>query len=180
MSWKHTILITVLVGASCQTVTSQNADMAKSAPPIIEYPHYKRPNLVVADLERALTIYRDILGFEAANITESSADSFSYPVFNFPREGKLRSTYLSEPGEARIFGVTEVQGADLGIIPNTPHRTAHVIGITDLAGIIEKVSALGLETTESKVASSAEFTFIEQAFVDYDGHLIVLYEVLPE
>ena len=30
--------------------------------PYIEYPHVKRPNLVVFDIERSLTIYRDILG----------------------------------------------------------------------------------------------------------------------
>ena len=55
-----------------------------------------------------------------------------------------------------------------------------VIGVTDLPGIFEKVAALGLTTTEPKVAGGADFTFVEQAFVDFDGHLIVLYEVMPD
>ena len=42
------------------------------------------------------------------------------------------------------------------------------------------VAALGLTITEPKVAGGADFTFVEQAFVDFDGHLIVLYEVLPD
>ena len=51
--------------------------------------------------------------------------------------------------------------------------------MTDLAGKFEQIEALGLTTTEPKIAGGVDFDFVEQAFVDYDGHLIVLYEVLP-
>jgi hypothetical protein len=43
-------------------------------------PHVKRPTLLVADLERSLTVYRDVLGFEAGAVVDASPDSFSYPV----------------------------------------------------------------------------------------------------
>jgi len=169
-------LITALILTAC----ASNVQNQASSPsiPNIEYPHYKRPNLVVADLDRSLLIYRDILGFEAASISDSSTDSFSYPVFNFPSEVRMRYTYLGEPGEARVFGITEVKNITLRPLPDTPHRAAHVIGVTDLAGKIEKIKALDLKVTDSKIAGGTEFRFIEQAFTDYDGHLIVLYEIL--
>lgn len=39
--------------------------------------HLKRVNLVVADLERALKVYRDILGFKVFEVSNSSPTSYS-------------------------------------------------------------------------------------------------------
>ncbi len=158
------------------------ADSKPAAASLVPYdlPHYKRVNLLVADLERSLKVYQDILGFSAGTISESSVNSFSYPVFNIPREARMRYTYLGEPGESRVFGLTEVTNIDLPRPQNSPHLTASVIGVTDLADKIVQIKALGLDVTDSKTSDGAEFRFLEQAFVDYDGHLIVLYEVLGE
>jgi len=54
-----------------------------------------------------------------------------------------------------------------------------VIGIDDLKGKFEKLEAMGLTVSETRIAGGTDFKFIEQAFVDPDGHLIVCYEVLP-
>ena len=180
--------LAALLLASCGQPANSGTDAAPSVPapataaPATDHvmPHIKRPNLVVADIERALTIYRDILGLTAGEVGESSAESFSYPVFNIPAEAKLRSVALSEPGEARVLALTEVTGIDLPSPPAAPHLSATVIGITDLAAKFEQIAALGLKVTGTKIDEGADFTFIEQAFVDYDGHLIVCYEVLPD
>jgi len=173
---RYLLIAAVLSFSACK---AEPAVSPASTAPVIEYPHFKRPNLVVSDLEKSLTIYRDILEFEVGDISESSSDSFSYPVFNIPADAKLRSVTLNEAAEARVIALTEVTGADMAALPNTPHRTAHVIGVTDLRSKIKKVQALGLDITESKIAGGVDFEFIEQAFVDFDGHLVVLYEVLP-
>ncbi len=52
--------------------------------------HLKRVNLVVADLDRSLTVYRDILGFKVFEVSESPKSSYSYPVFNFPKRARSR------------------------------------------------------------------------------------------
>ena len=142
------------------------------------YPHVKRPNLLVADLERSLEIYRDILGFDDAPIGTSATDSYSYPVFNIPREARMRYVYLGEPGEDRVLGLTEVSGVELPQPANRPYMSTVVIGVTGLDVIIERLDALGLDMTEPKVSGGTEFEFTEVAFVDPDGHLIVLYEVM--
>lgn len=169
---------TVLTG--CVSLKVERKAEAAASPASYELPHYKRVNLLVADLDRSLEIYRDILGFSSGNISESSVDSFSYPVFNIPEEARMRYTYLGEPGENRVFGLTEVRHVDLPKPAARPHVSASVIGVTDLEGKIARIKALGLETSPSKIAGGAEFRFIEQAFTDYDGHLIVLYEILED
>ena len=73
--------LTLGLGA-CTTVVETTTPAA--AAPVIEYPHVKRPNLVVSDIERALTIYRDILGLTASDIGTSSPDSYSYPRVQDP------------------------------------------------------------------------------------------------
>lgn len=138
---------------------------------------YKRVTLVVSDLERSLKIYRDILGFTVNSLQPSSEDSYSYPVFRIPKEAKITFATLDGPEQNRTIGLTEVKGCELpkneGI-----HLTASVIKVGNLAETIQKIQALALEVTAPETDSNDHFTFNEQAFVDFDGHLIVLYEIL--
>lgn len=167
--------ILLLGTGACVTVTK---GAETSAAPVIEYPHIKRPNLVVSDIERSLTIYRDILGLTASDVSTSSAESYSYPVFKIPEGAQIRGATLHEPGEQRVLALTELATLDLPRPSAAPHMSAVVIGVTDLASKFEQVEALGLTVTEPKIAGGVDFDFVEQAFVDFDGHLIVLYEVL--
>lgn len=157
-----------------------NAGEERAAPVPISYkmPHIKRPNLLVQDLDRSLVVYRDILGLGASSPSVSGPDSFSYPVFNIPKGTPMRSLTLHEDSEQRVMALTELKGFDLPRPVSTPYLSAVVIGVEDLKGKFEDLEALGLTVTESRIADGADFSFIEQAFVDPDGHLIVCYEVL--
>lgn len=147
------------------------------APLIQEGTHFKRTNLLVANLEKSLTIYRDILDFKIHKISPSSKESFSYPVFNIPKEANLKSCTLDSPDQIRTIALTEVTGIQLPSPPSQPHLSASVIRVRDLPMVMEKIKALGLSTTNSKIAQGSDGgMFVEQAFVDFDGHLIVLYE----
>jgi catechol 2,3-dioxygenase-like lactoylglutathione lyase family enzyme len=148
--------------------------------------HFKRVTLVVADLERSLQIYRDILGFQLdgvmdpKEIKESSGESYSYPVFRIDPAAKVRFATLSAGTEQiRTMALTEVTGVELPK-PGKPLMTATVIRVDDLDGTFERLEKLGLEIVPQTLAERpGEFRFKEQAFVDFDGHLIVLYELLP-
>lgn len=168
----------ILLSACATTVIDDATDGTTVKQTEFVYPHVKRPNLLVADLDRSLEIYRDILGFEASSIGTSGLDSYSYPVFNIPREGRMRYTYLGESMEDRVFGLTEVKNVDLPRPADRPYMSTVVIGVTGLDAIMERLDALGLEMTEPKTTGGTEFTFTEVAFVDPDGHMIVLYEVV--
>ncbi|MCS6928427.1 MAG: VOC family protein [Saprospiraceae bacterium] len=177
-SFAMVIALTLLLqGWACQTAQRPSSAPTSDASGLL----FKRVTLLVSNLERSLGIYRDILGFTLnAPVSESSPDSYSYPVFRIPKEGKIRFVSLDTKTQERTLALTEVTGIPLPK-PSQPLMSAAVIRVPDLANTIQKIKALGLETTEPKIARSADgkFAFIEQAFVDYDGHLIVLYQLLP-
>lgn len=173
-------LLTGFIGGALLTVQLMDKPAEPAAAPSLMMPHVKRPNRVVADIERSLTIYRDILGLTASEPQVSGEDSFSYPVFNIPKGTPMRSVTLHTPNEQRAFAFTELKGFDLPRPVSAPFMATAVIGITDLEDKFAKIEALGLSVTETRIAGGVDFKFIEQAFVDFDGHLIVCYEILPE
>jgi len=167
---------TVLVLCCLLVFTGQAAGQAtgQSATGAVQI---KRPNLVVVDLDRSLRIYRDILGFKVFAVSESGPDSYSYPVFHFPANAKLRMATLNTNTGVRILALTEMTGAPLPP-KSVPHRVALVIEVMDIDQIIQRVREEGLPVVPPKSSKTPEgTTFIEQAFEDHDGHLIVLYEL---
>ena len=168
-----------LVSLSACTTLAQTEDRAAAAPNW-DMPHIKRPNLVVADIDRSLVIYRDVLGLGASDVRDGSKGSYSYPVFKVPGSADFRFVSLHEPSEQRVLNLTEVTGMDLPRPDNAPHMSAVVIGIDDLVGKFAKLEAMGLEIVEPRVSEGADFKFIEQAFVDPDGHLIVCYQIVDK
>ena len=137
----------------------------------------KRPCLTVADLPRALSIYQDILGFRLDYESEASPTSYLYPVFQLPPEAKLKFAALSTEYEPRALTLTEVKGIPLPP-PTIPQRAAIVLRVPEVATVIQKLSQLGLETIAPNTFDAPpNLKLTEQAFWDYDRHLIVLYEV---
>ena len=180
---RHLVAIAALlagfIGGALLTVQLMDKPAEPAAAPSLMMPHVKRPNRVVADIERSLTVYRDILGLTASEPQVSGEDSFSYPVFNIPKGTPLRFLTLHTPNEERAFALTEIKGLDLPRPASAPFMATAVIGIADLVDKFEQIEALGLTVTSSKIADGPGFKYIEQAFIDFDGHLIVCYEVLP-
>lgn len=138
---------------------------------------YKRNTLVVADYKKSLKIYRDILGFSVNYINISAVDSYSYPVFNIPPEAVATFVALDSPTQERTFALTEIKGITLPKHTG-PRLSVTVIKVDDLKNTITKLQALGLETLEIRKDTTDGKSYYEQAFVDFDGHLILLYELI--
>ena len=139
--------------------------------------HLKRPCLLVADLDRSLTLYRDCLGFHLDYVGVADPDSYLYPVFQLPKEAQLRFAALSTDQEPRALALTEVKSFPLPK-PVIPHRGATVIRVPALASVLPQLTTLGLSPIQaSSFSTPPNLTFTEQAVCDFDGHLIVLYEV---
>lgn len=140
---------------------------------------FKRSTLLVSNLEQSLKVYRDILGFSVFKIEASSSDSYSYPVFKIPKEATIKFATLNSPTQVRTMALTEVTGVELPK-PQPPLMSAAVINVDDLDKVMAQIKALGLEMTDPKIDEGNDFTFKEQAFVDFDGHLIVLYQIVKD
>ncbi|MEQ8510801.1 MAG: VOC family protein [Rhodospirillaceae bacterium] len=139
-------------------------------------PTFKRINLCVSDLDRSLAIYCDILGFTIDYQKVSDEDSYSYPVFTFPKEAKLRFATLNSKSQERTMALTEVKGIELPPMP-VPRMVAAVINCPEFDAVLEKVAAAGLEVVPPQILPNPDGTAKgrESAFIDPDGHLIVIY-----
>ncbi len=144
-------------------------------------PMLKRINLCVADMERSLKVYRDILGFTVNHLKDSASDSYSYPVFMFPKEAKLRFATLDSPTQERTLALTEVRGITLPKMP-IPHMTAVVLNCVNFDEVVTKAKAMGLKVVPEQPLPDLDGKpkGRETAFVDPDGHLVVLYKMLNQ
>ena len=138
---------------------------------------FQRGNHVVADLPRALTFYRDVLGFEVTFILPPNPDSYSYPVFDIPTEAVMQFCVLSTTTQERVMALTEIKGIDL---PPTrhPRRSAIVLEIDDPDAVIAGARALGLTVYDEEVLHTKDGrTGREIGIVDFDDNLVVVYKI---
>lgn len=139
-------------------------------------PRFQRGNFLVSDLDRALSFYCDILGFELAFSKDSEPDSYSYDVFEIPKDRKLRFAVLSSPTQPRVMALTEVSGEHDA--PALPRRSAIVVEIPEIDEVLEKCTAAGLKVyEEDHLITQDGREGREVGIVDYDGNLVVIYYI---
>jgi len=139
---------------------------------------FQRANFLVRDLERALAFYRDILGLELEHMHESQEDSYSYPVFDIDRRARLRFALLSAPGQPRVLALTEVRAVEIMPCPS-PRRSAIVLDVIDVDGVVSKSTAAGLTVyPEVRLVTHDGRTGREVGIVDADGNLVLIYTIL--
>ena len=139
---------------------------------------FQRANFVVADIERSLTFYRDVLGFEVAFQLGHNPESYSFPVFDIPREAMLGFCVLSLPDQPRVMALTEIGGIEIAPVPH-PRRGAIVLEAADPDAVTAGARALGLEVHEEAVLVTKDGRRgREIGIVDFDDNLVVIYRIL--
>ncbi len=138
---------------------------------------FKRAALIVADLDRALALYRDALGFTLQSIKQSAPDSYSYEIFGIDPAARLRMAALDgPPGQERTLALLEVTPP-----PTRPARpgSATVVELADVDRAVAAASILpgvklfaerALHTHDGRVGR-------EVGLIDVDGHAVVLYHL---
>lgn len=135
---------------------------------------FQRANFVVANIDRALTFYRDVLGLELVFIKDSAEDSYSYDVFEIDKSNKMRFAVLAAPGQANVMALTEVPNAKP--ISETPRRSAIILEIVEIDRVVAESKALGLKVYgEDKLITKDGREGREIGIVDFDGNLVVIY-----
>ena len=141
-----------------------------------------RHSILVSDLDRTLTLYRDVLGLTVSRVNETEPDSYSYTFFNIPPGAMTRFAYLDgEDGTPNVLGIGEVPGIDLKL-PDSPRAVAWVQTVADPEGVMARAEALGLEIIPPVEFMSREAgkPGIEAGVIDFDGHLILFYGLTRE
>lgn len=141
-----------------------------------DYLRFQRGNFVVRDIEKSLSFYRDVLGFELAFVKDSPDDSYSYPVFEIDKAHKLRFAVLSTEEQVRVMALTEVP-AELDDQP-MPRRSAIVLEVGDVDAVVEGARAAGLHVyDEEELHTHDGRVGREVGIVDFDNNLVVIYKI---
>lgn len=137
--------------------------------------HLQRSTYVVADLNKSLTFYTDILGFKVDFVTHYGKGTYAYDVFGLEPEIDLDFYALGTEDQPRSLGLLEVRNIDLGQA-ETPRRAALVININEFDQVIEQSVTLGLKVyDEYPLETSDGRKGREQGILDFDGNLVVVY-----
>ncbi len=143
----------------------------------IQNVRFQRGNFIVADMERALSFYRDVLGFDVEFRQGHNPDSYSFSVFEIPAEAQLAFVTLTAPGQRRVMALTEIKGVPLPPVPR-PRRSAIVLDINDPDAVINGAKALGLHIYEEEVLHTHDGRVgREIGIVDFDDNLVVIYKI---
>ncbi|MEM7283147.1 MAG: VOC family protein [Pseudomonadota bacterium] len=150
--------------------------MTKADP---NYARFQRGNFVVSDLDRALTFYRDVLGFKLDFVKDSPDDSYSYDVFEIDRSKKIRFAVLSTEDQVRVMALTEIEDTVLAPCPD-PRRSAIVVEVGDVDRVVTGADGIGCHVyREEELHTHDGRVGREVGIVDWDGNLTVIYHI-PE
>lgn len=145
------------------------------------YVRFKRPNLVVPDMEAAVKFYVDHLGFKLAGMEESRANpesNYAYVAFNFDPDKPVRQATFHSSTEERAFAVTEVKGLAQPIV-RSPSLTAMVIETKRFHALRKELIEAGYVVTDwrdTRETSGNPLGILEVGVLDPAGHLIVLFQ----
>ena len=134
-------------------------------------PYVHRANFIVADLERAFSVYRDIIGFKVDGVAPAS--TFMDEVLNIPPEADTRIAFLSSgEGEFGNIAMTEIKGVDLPV-NSTPHSSVLIIEVQrDMQTLFDQLKAAGCDVR--KIYDLSNPSRREITFTDLDGHRVIL------
>jgi len=134
-----------------------------------------RPNILVGDMERALRIYRDILGFRVNFLLD--ALDVAREMFGLPEGTKMRMAFLSEgKGAFGSLALTEAQGI---VSPRRepPYQACVIIELREgrLPEVLDRLRAEGCEV--GRAYELEQPTRTDVSFSDTDGNRIVIFEI---
>ena len=135
----------------------------------------KRWSPVVSDLDRAIHLYRDILGFELARVFEDQPDSYVYPIFNITPGTTTRHAIFNAGEEQRVLSVVEMPGMEASRVSEAPRMSALLVNAN--GRFDEIVALLRMHDYALLPFHKLGENGIEVGFQDADGHLYALYQV---
>ncbi len=173
-------LILLLAGCAPGAVENQEPnDVGAANEAEYDGVYFKRGNVVVSDLERAYKIWIDLFGMQIDTVNTQDADSLAYDLFNVPKVARTRfATLNAGPLQMRTLGIYEVTGVPLAAQDGIRRGSVVINANGRLDEIRAALPGLGLAMLrEKKLVTVDKKVGIETGFYDWDGNLIVLYEL---
>ena len=177
MSLKYIFsLCSALILTACASVsvdkTTASSSTTTNPEPTYTGSYIKRPTLVVSDMDKALSLYRDILGFTLGSLKKDPPDSYVYTAFNIPPGTDVMHATFDTDVEKRALSLVEVKSMPKK--PDTGLRTSTIL-VNANGRLDEILSALKAANYTILPSHPLGKTGTEVGFLDHDGHLIVVY-----
>ena len=138
---------------------------------------FQRANYLVSNKERALLLYRDILGMSLDFMKVSEKDSYSYDVFDIDESIAIEFALLSYQDQARVMALTILGDGNLEKNP-LPRRAAICIEVDDVDDAVSKCNENGFHCYgEDHLITHDGREGKEVGILDDDGNLIVIYKI---
>ena len=140
----------------------------------------RRPTLMVRDMDRALALYRDILGLRLGRLSQDPADSYVYTAFNIPKGSVVIHATFDTGTDQRVLSLIAVRSMPP---PPSPRReglrtAAMLVNANGRLDEIRRLLTAGGYRQMPCHTLAPNGT--ECAFLDADGHLIALYQFPPQ
>ncbi|SVB01056.1 uncharacterized protein METZ01_LOCUS153910 [marine metagenome] len=141
---------------------------------------FQRANYLVSNRDRALLIYRDILGMDLDFIKQSEDDSYSYDVFKIDPSIPIEFALLSYKDQPRVMALTILGEGNLEMNP-LPRRAAICIEVDDVDDILKKCEKNNFHFfKEEHLVTHDGREGREVGILDDDGNLTVIYKIETE
>ena len=138
---------------------------------------FQRANYLVSNRDRALLIYRDILGMDLDFIKQSEDDSYSYDVFKIDPSIAIEFALLSYKDQPRVMALTIVGDGNLEINP-LPRRAAICIEVDDMDDVLKQCEKNNFHYfKEEHLVTHDGREGREVGILDDDGNLTVIYKI---
>lgn len=143
-------------------------------------PYMQRSCFLVSDLDKSLTLYRDLLGFKLEYLDSDGPDAFSYEIFNIDRSKQTRFATFSTADQLRTLALIEVP--ELNANPTQTPVAASVVHVDSVDNTIEAAKVMGLSTSRilRELTPQSGPARAEAAIYDFDGHPVVIYQLIGE
>ncbi len=141
-------------------------------------PYFQRACLLTRNMGKALQVYCDLLGFTLEYQSADKPDSYSYDIFNIPRDIPTRFATLSSEQQQRTLALIEVP--DASFFGSNTRLAAAVIHTESVTELLRQAQALGLKTLPPQLHPAPEQGpgRQEACLYDFDGHPVVIYQIL--
>ena len=138
---------------------------------------FQRANYLVSNKDRALLLYRDILGMNLDFMKQSEDDSYSYDVFEIDKSISIEFALLSYKDQPRVMALTILGDGNLELNP-LPRRAAICIEVDDVDDILGKCEKNNFHYfKEEHLITHDGREGREIGILDDDGNLTVIYKI---
>lgn len=150
-------------------------NITHSAEPSVADLRLERSIITVTDLDRALTLYRDVFGFTVLKVVEHDAVRLLGDKGEPAGEGRIREAWLETESSDQIIGLMEVSGRQRQASDGSVNLWLKLFAYEKAAN---QARQLGLYVSAQQTGENLDAQPVRERIIeDWDGNRILIYRL---